>query len=134
MIVLFVCWANLNRSPRAEEVFKELCKEFNLDIKVISAGIEAPEGANPEELKRKFGVTSCRRLTKELIDESDIIFVMEHYMKQIIISSFGVPSKKIKKLEIPDIYNIRANNLDELYKILNEKLRPYAQKLAVKGG
>jgi protein-tyrosine-phosphatase len=58
---LFVCYANVDRSPTAEAVCRRIAAENGLDIEVSSAGTS--DGAT-------------RPVTKRMADLADKIFVM----------------------------------------------------------
>jgi len=87
---LFVCYANENRSPTAEDVCKKVARANDLEIDANSAGIS--KGAN-------------KHLTKEMADNADIIFVMEPDMKAILEKEFKQNPAKVICLGIPDVYN-----------------------------
>lgn len=108
--ILFICLANINRSPTAERVFREMAEKRGIEVKVSSAGIDVQDGdtENP--------------LSEFLVKNADKIFVMEEYMKNIIVKNYNADSVKIESLEIPDIY--RGNDLI-LTEILRERLEPY---------
>jgi predicted protein tyrosine phosphatase len=104
---LFICAANRNRSPTAEEVFRALAVQAGLDVKVSSAGL-SPFSEKP--------------VTKELADSADLIFVMEDYMARELETRYGQDPAKIVCLDIPDIYP-RDDPL--LVHILREALAPF---------
>lgn len=86
---LFVCYANENRSPTAEEVCRSMAQMHNLEIDASSAGIS--RGAN-------------RPLTKEMADKADKIFVMEEDMEAELVQCYLQSPAKIICLDIPDVY------------------------------
>ena len=86
---LFVCAANINRSPTAADVFRTMAAENGPDIEVNSAGI-SPFSTNP--------------MTKAMADEADLILVMEDYMARELETRYGQNPAKIVCLDIPDIY------------------------------
>ena len=96
--ILFICNANQNRSPTAEAIYKN-DKRYS----VKSAGIW--EGS--ENL-----------LTEELLEWSDIVFVMERVQKEYIEERFPrqYRSKLIVCLNIPDVYYYMDSKLVELIK------------------
>ena len=106
---LFVCLANMNRSPTAAKVFQGLAKAGGQPVKTASAGV-SPMARKP--------------VTKELAERSDLIFVMEDYMKREILRAFDIEPGKIIVLDIPDIYD-RDN--PGLVKHLRDKLMVYVQ-------
>ncbi len=107
---LFVCAANINRSPTAADVFRKMAAENGLDVEVNSAGI-SPLCARP--------------VTKAMADQADLIFVMEDYMALELETKYGQDSAKIICLDIPDIYE-RGDPV--LVGILRRELAPYAKK------
>jgi len=104
---LFVCYANSNRSPTAEEVCRRIAQENDLDVEASSAGIS--KGAN-------------KPLTKEMVDQADKIFVMEEYMKLILVQDYKQNLAKVVCLDIPDVY---CRDDPWLVGILEDKLYEY---------
>jgi predicted protein tyrosine phosphatase len=104
---LFVCAANRNRSPTAEEVFRALAAQAGFEVEVGSAGL-SPYADRP--------------LTKELADSADFIFVMEEYMARELQTRYGQDPAKIVCLDIPDVY-YRDDPI--LVHILKESLAPF---------
>ena len=100
--VLFVCTANIDRSPTAEDLLKNV-----EGFEVQSAGV---------------WFNARRRISKELIDWADIIFVMEDFHKEVIMTLKPDADKKIVVLNIPDIY---LRNDPELISILKVKLAEF---------
>lgn len=97
--ILFVCTANIDRSPTAETILRGV------------KGFEA----------RSAGIwpNAKRRVTRDLIDWADLIFVMEEYHKDVIVALKPEAESKIIVLNIPDIY---ARNDPRLIRLLKERL------------
>ena len=87
---LFVCYANMDRSPTAEAVCTRIAEDHNLDIVASSAGI-----ANRAD----------RPVTKEVADLADKIFVMEPSMVTEMVEGYGQNPAKIVCLDILDVYS-----------------------------
>lgn len=81
--MLFVCSANVDRSPTAEALFRD-----HPGIEVASAGTLA-DAAMPLEAAH--------------IDWADIILVMEEAHREVIEARFG-KTRKVVCLDIPDDY------------------------------
>ncbi len=90
--VLFVCTANVSRSPTAEDLFQGWKGVWEAK----SAGITPdPRG---------------RLLTQELIDWADLIIVMEPTHGEYITSHFQCSPDKIRILNIADRYTETTQN------------------------
>lgn len=85
MRILFVCSGNTCRSPLAEAIAGRLAGEHGrTDVAVSSAGTNAWDGSPASDGALLIGIERgldlsghrARRLTRELIDESDLILVM----------------------------------------------------------
>lgn len=101
---LFVCYANVDRSPTAEAVCRRIAAENGLDIEASSAGMS--RGA-------------YRPVTKEIADLADKIFVMEPDMVGEMVEEYGQNPAKVSCMEIPDIYE---RDEPELVRTLEQKL------------
>jgi predicted protein tyrosine phosphatase len=82
MKILFICWGNLNRSPTAEEIFKDRHETRSAALEPLSP----------------------RAVRKELLEWADIVIVMEDYMREELKKRFPSVKKRIEVLGIPDIY------------------------------
>ncbi len=99
--VLFVCSQNRLRSPTAEQVFAGLP-----GVEVASAGL-AP--------------TAECRISPELLEWADTIFVMEKVHRRKLREKFGryLKDQRIVCLDIPDEYEFMD---PELVRLLHEKV------------
>jgi len=101
--VLFVCTANLQRSPTAEKLFHG----WKSDWEAKSAGIMPESGGTP--------------LSQALIDWAEFVIVMEPIHSQYIRENFQCGSNKIKVLNIADRY---FRDDPELIRELRRKVTP----------
>jgi len=84
--VLFVCTANLDRSPTAEHLFNGW--EGRWEAK--SAGIRPSFGGNP--------------LSQELVDWADLILAMEPVHSQFIRVNYKCDPNRVHVLGVSDLY------------------------------
>ncbi|HYA21621.1 MAG TPA: protein tyrosine phosphatase [Thermoproteota archaeon] len=103
--VLFICSGNIDRSPTAEGMFKT-----RPDLEVKSAGTS---------------LLARRRVTKQLIEWADKIFVMEQKHADRLESLEPGATAKIVVLNIPDEYH---RNDPELIRLLDERVTPCLQQ------
>ena len=104
---LFVCYANVDRSPTAEAVCRKIVAENGLDIEASSAGM-SDEATRP--------------VTKKIADLADRIFVMEAYMATEMVDGYGQNPAKIVCLDVLDLYK---RNDPSLAAMLEEKIYRY---------
>ncbi len=104
---LFVCYANMDRSPTAEAVCRRIAVEHGLDIEASSAG--TAHGA-------------IRPVTKQMADLADKIFVMEPGMATEMIEEYSQNHAKVVCLDILDVY---VQNDPILVQRLEAKLYEY---------
>ena len=116
--ILFVCYANMNRSPTAEELMKSMAVERgfsvfgegsysrNCDYEIMSAGING-DSENP--------------MRQDLWDSFETIVAMDGFVKKLLLRIYK-PKKEVLNLNIPDIF---PRNSPEL----KEKLRPHLERL-----
>jgi protein-tyrosine phosphatase len=101
--VLFVCTANVCRSPMAMAIFRNLVQGDQEDWEVASAGTLAIEGL-PVASKALFVLRSkgldisdhrSQPVTQELIDRFDLILTMEKNQKEALTVEFPKKAKRI---------------------------------------
>jgi predicted protein tyrosine phosphatase len=101
--VLFVCTGNLQRSPTAEDLFR------NWD------GVWETRSAGTEP------VAGRRAVTQELADCADLIICMEPEHAEFVETNFKCPLSKMRVLYIADRY---LRNDPELVRELQRKVSP----------
>ena len=103
--VLFVCTANIIRSPMAAAIFKQKLQRFFAfrEWKVESAGVRGLSG-QPADLNAQqamelhsldIGQHTARRINRSLIDQYDLILTMERQHQEILFSAYPEAAEKI---------------------------------------
>jgi len=120
--VLFVCFANINRSTTAEWVFKRELEKRG--YKEGSGGLENEIKVNSAGTYADMEVNSTQ-LTIELGDEYERIFTFSRNLRYEIIHKFNQAPKKVTNMDIPDVYHCGEPALIE---ICRKKLQPYMNR------
>ena len=84
MKLLFVCTGNTCRSPLAEAIARRIAAERSLGVEAGSAGTSAWEGSPASDVSLLVGIERgldlnahrSRKLTRELVEGSDLIIAM----------------------------------------------------------
>jgi len=82
--VLFVCTGNFDRSPTAENMYRNVN-----GVEVKSAGIS---------------IAAQNLLSKELVEWADVIYAMEGLHKKVVVKLDPSARNKTIVLGIPDVY------------------------------
>jgi protein-tyrosine phosphatase len=153
--VLFVCTANLYRSPLAAAFFRETVKNTPDGEKwtIDSAGTWTESGTpihdQTIEDAFRFGLdistNRSKQVTGDLLDQYDLVLVMEAGHKEALQIEFPGQSKKIHLLsevvdgltyDIPDPFSREGNHdrdiVNELNRLIargHEKIMALARKL-----
>lgn len=97
--VLFVCRANVCRSPMAEAIFNALAQDAGLGVLAGSAGVAALENEDMdasarvalEEVGIYPGDHRARQVDRALVGEADLVLTMSHRQRELLLESFGGP-------------------------------------------
>ena len=124
--ILFVCTGNTCRSVFAEYIMKKL--DPLQKYKISSAGVLAHPNLsippNVAQLLRKENVQNFRhipsKISKELVDEADYVFVMERYHKDFIADNFPQVKNKVFLLAEQEIEDPIGGSEETYRKCLKE--------------
>jgi protein-tyrosine phosphatase len=104
--ILFVCTADICRSPMAEAIFNALAKDRNLPFWAESAGTAALEGrpiapnavVALEEVGIYPEVHCARQVSEAMIEDSELVLVMSARHAAALYRLYGNLSRKIHTL------------------------------------
>lgn len=150
--ILTVCTGNLCRSPMAEYVLQSKLNQAGvIDVLVESAGIIAydgdPAAARAIEEMERHGIDMTghrtRRLTREMIDEAELILVAEKGHIHAVLSIAPYASEKIMLIgdlipdnpdpEIGDPYGGPSGLFEETYNTIIKSADHLIEKLKTTG-
>ena len=107
MVILFVCTGNTCRSPMAEVIAKDFFKKNNLNIDVLSAGLQGIEGVPASSHGKKalenIGLSGedhkSQGITLALVEKADKILTMTKGHEAAIKAYFSDVDQTEKKVE-----------------------------------
>ena len=151
MNVLFLCHANMCRSPLAEGLLKVILKNRNIKANVDSAGFEvfhineSPDNrAIQKGLEHGIDITAkkVRLFSKEDFDKFDKIYVMDTiaYRNAMYFARNEQDKRKVdfvmnlikpgKNESVPDPFYRNLEACDETYEILNKACMKIADSIS----
>lgn len=104
--VLFVCTANICRSPMAEKIFNALVWDAGVPYEARSAGVAAlvgePIARNARTVLEEAGVQTgehrARQVDRAMIEDADLVLAMTPQHVAALQRLAGGPSQKIRTL------------------------------------
>ena len=123
MKIVFVCTANICRSPMAEGMFRKMIEENGLEESVfcLSFGLAAKEGKRTPEnavaVCREIGVDISGHKARNLSSLKDLdifdAFVVMTETQAYVLKQAGVPEDKLYLLGEEEIKDPYGTDLDE---------------------
>ena len=104
--VLFVCRANVCRSPMAEAILDARAQDGRLPLRAASAGVAALAGeemapnsrAALEEVGIHAGGHSARQVGEAMLGEVDLVLAMSPRQVAVLQQRFGAPPDRVYTL------------------------------------
>lgn len=104
--VLFVCTANVCRSPMAEAIFNAVARDMALPYRAESAGTAAlkgkPMAPNAIAVLEEIGFDPephlARQVSQEMVEEADLVLAMGPSHAAALRRLEGEPSRKVHAL------------------------------------
>ena len=142
--ILVVCTGNVCRSPIGER----LLRQYLPDRRITSAGIFGLEGRPADdyaqEVARRHGISLdghvARKLTRGLMQESDLILVMEpEHLRFISAMAPEIRGKSLlfgqwlEPQDIPDPYRKSREAFEYVFGLLGKASQEWARRLGHKG-
>ncbi|MFO8018021.1 MAG: low molecular weight protein arginine phosphatase [Promethearchaeia archaeon] len=147
--ILIICYGNTARSPAAEYLARHYARQYDIDIKVQSAGfINAFSDMQPlskEYLKEKGIDPSDFRpqtINRILLEEHDLIITMEKSHKRDILRDYSYLDNlenriytlkeftdNTKDLDIIDPYYESSEKFQEILEIIDKYVEKMVKKL-----
>lgn len=148
MKVLFVCTANVCRSPIAAEIFNKLSN--GLEVTADSAGIAIIPGSLATEksvniIKEKLNIDINDREAKEInlkkLEKADIVLAMTSYSRDFIKEKFPTFKNKVYTIceyagvngEVTDPFGSSVGVYQKTYKELEELVSRVLDKIKKEG-
>ena len=146
--VLFVCTANICRSPMAEAIFNALAEDGDLPFRAESAGTAAREGrgmapnavAALEEVGIYAKPHSARQVSEAMIEGSEVVLTMSTKHTATVrrlgkspgggIHTLPAYASKVLDEEIPDPYGLTMSAYRSTLRQLYEHVGRVADRLA----
>jgi protein-tyrosine-phosphatase len=153
--ILFVCYGNIIRSPMAAALTaQELDRHGEHSIRIESAAmrknVEARADNRAIEASHEFGIAleshKPKTVTRELVENSDAIFVMDYIVEAMLVSEYPFAQKKTFLLgevrsdtsaasrEVKDPYTGGIEDIRDCYRELFQLTQLLADRLTTRAG
>ena len=149
--VLFICYANICRSPAAEILGRFYAKKYDVGLKFDSAGWHTAFPTAVKETKdyaESKGIDmvdfKSKLITQELLENADLIIGMEKYhllkarktykeirekLKPKLFTLKQFNGAERKEVNIPDPYNTGEENYRNIMRIVDSEVEKLVLKI-----
>lgn len=138
-MVMFVCTANICRSPIAEYLFRELASEAGIEVQTDSSGLmEGGHMISVSSLKLLLerGILEAKdhisqKISPEMVENSWLILTMEERQRNILHNAYPIHKHKIKTLneitghtgDIEDPYGSDLDFYTNTFQVIEDRLK-----------
>jgi len=142
---MFVCLANICRSPMAEQLFRKMIRENNLALATDSCGLMSGGqmiSLNALQLLLERGITDAqqhisKKVTPQLISSSWLILTMEESQRDLLRNTYPNSARRIWTLnefvgeqgDIDDPYRGNLESYKKTLEIIEDRLQRLTEKL-----
>ncbi|MDP6771455.1 MAG: low molecular weight protein-tyrosine-phosphatase [Anaerolineales bacterium] len=148
LTIHFVCSGNMCRSPMGEYLLKAKLKKMEIvDVMIDSSGTVAKDGGHVaipciaplQDIGIKIDPHRTKRITREIIERSDYIFVMETHHLKTVTSLAPEHSNKVMMLgdyidgkccgDIADPFGGGRDAIYQVFQLINEACEAIAKTI-----
>lgn len=139
--ILVVCVGNICRSPLAEHLLRRGLPHLDVSSAGIGALVDKPADEMASTVALTHGINLeghyARQLSKELIDQSDLVLVLEPGHKREVTAKYPHASGRVMLLDqwvgakgIPDPYQRSQEFHEHVYELIDQATNSWIEKLA----
>jgi len=144
-VVMFVCSANICRSPMAEKLFRKMIRDNNLALATDSCGLMVGGqmiSLNALQLLLERGILDAqqhisKQVTPQLMSSSWLILTMEERQRDLLRNAYPNSARRIWTLnefvgeqgDIDDPFGSNLESYKKTFEIIEDRLQRLTEKL-----